>query len=186
MAGFSHKRLCLKALTLTLCLLAAETTQSQSADLVLIDFDSIQGMRNVPGSPVPEVSRLSDQFLSSHGVRFRSAAGYAAICIHEDPGGAAAGNPAGGFPAPTQSAPNVLGGTTADGKMAYSGPVTITFHDPAHPERPAVTDYFKIRGEMAPLNGASAKMEAFGLDGKLLGSVSDLAKLGRTLRHDRP
>ncbi len=164
-----------------------ESYPGSMSQFVLIDFDSIPGMRNVPGSLVPETSRLTDQFLSAYGVRFRSAAGYAAVCIHEDPGWAEAGNPIGGFPAPTHSAPNVLGGTTADGKMAYSGPITITFHDPANPEGPAVTDYVRIRGEMAPLDGASAKMEAFGLDGKLLGSVSDFdSSAGLTLSISLP
>ena len=170
-------RLLAFACCLSTPLLFASVCHAQ--EVLTIDFDSIQGMRNLPGSSVPESSRLTDQFLSSHGVSFLSEAGYAAVCIHEGVGTSS--------PMPTQSPPNILGGTTADGKIAYSGPITITFHDPTDPARSAVTDFVKIRGEMAPVDGASAKMEAFGLDGKLLGSVSDFdSSAGLTLSLSLP
>jgi hypothetical protein len=43
-----------------------------SADATILDFEGLSGMYYHGGKPIPEISQLSDQLLSSPGVPFRS------------------------------------------------------------------------------------------------------------------
>lgn len=55
----------------------AVSVSAQAAPLT-IDFDSLPGMFNFPGTSVPLTSQLSDQFLYSLGISFRSQVKYVA------------------------------------------------------------------------------------------------------------
>lgn len=128
-----------------------------AAQNTLLTFEEpgLTAMGNAPGSPVPAAARLADQRLASHGVRFRSNGGFCAVVVH---GGA------------TPSVPNILGGTTASGALGYAQPVTIQFFDPADTNVPAVTDFFRVRGGLSTLGSGSGTVQAFAVDGRLLGS----------------
>jgi hypothetical protein len=130
---------------------------ASEAALINIDFDSLTGMSNIPGASVPVASQLSDQFLLA-GVSFSSLAGYVAVVNHS--------------PNPTVSMPNVIGGVTATGNMSYGSPVTITFFDPSSSSNFGVTDFVSIRGDQAPLPGATATLEAFDVLGNSLGVIN--------------
>jgi hypothetical protein len=131
---------------------------SSAAEAAFIDFDSLPGMFNSPGSTVPIESQLSDGFLSTLGVSFSSASGYVAVVSHS--------------PFPTVSVPNVIGGVTAGGLQSYGTPIEFTFFDPANSTTKGVTNFVSIRGDQAPLAGATAAMEAFDIDGNSLGFTS--------------
>lgn len=141
---------------------------SSAAEAAFIDFDSLPGMFNSPGSTVPVASQLSDGFLSTLGVSFSSATDYVAVVIHS--------------PDPTVSMPNVIGGVTAGGGLSYGTPIDITFFDPADATTKGVTDFISIRGDQFPLPGATATMEVFDISGNSLGltSASD-SSVGLTL-----
>jgi hypothetical protein len=128
-----------------------------AAQNTLLTFEEpgLTAMGNAPGSPVPAAARLADQRLASHGVRFRSNGGFCAVVVH---GGA------------TPSVPNILGGTTASGALSYAQPVTIQFFDPADTTVPAVTDFFRVRGDLSALGTGSGTVQAYAVDGRLLGS----------------
>jgi len=128
---------------------------ASAAEAAVIDFDSLPGMFNSPGSTVPVASQLSDGFLSTLGVSFSSATDYVAVVTHS--------------PNPTVSMPNVIGGVRADGLMSYGTPIVFTFFDPAEPATRGVTDFVSIRGDQDPLLGATATMEAFDVSGNSLG-----------------
>ncbi len=131
---------------------------SAQAAVTTIDFDSFPGMANTPGLAVPVASQLSNQLLGTLGVSFRSAAPYVAVANH--------------LPNPTVSMPNIIGGVTAGGLLSYGTFVQISFFDPSNPAAKAVTDFVSIRGDQAPLVGATATMEAFDVLGNSLGTVT--------------
>jgi len=138
------------------------------ASAITLTFDEFSGMANGPGLIVPLESQLSDQFLTLHGVSFRSDADYVAVVDHSSLPGC--GDPGG---CPTVSEPNIIGGVLADGTLSYGTPLTISFFVPANPTEMGTTDFVKIRGELVPLPGASASMEAFDLLGRSIGLVTD-------------
>lgn len=135
-----------------LCLALA----AAGAHAVLFSFDELPGMINLPGTPVPEASRLSDQYLAEHGIVFGSLGGYAAVSEHA--------------PNPTTSMPNVIGGTTSAGALSYGSMLHFAFFDPSVPGQPAVTDFVRVRGDQVPVPGAFAVFEAFDVQGNLIGS----------------
>lgn len=137
---------------LTLC-------STAGAALITIDFDSLPGMVNAPGSAVPLENQLSDQLLPTTGALFGSASDYVAV-VAMSPGQT------------TVSMPNVIGGVTSDGRLSYGTDVTIAFFDPSSATTKATTDFVSIRGDTTPLPVASATMEAFDLFGNSLGSVT--------------
>ena len=106
-----------------------------SAEAAIVNFDTLPGMLNSPGSTVPAESQLSDAFLSTIGVFFSSAAGFVAVVDHS--------------PYPTVSPPNVISGVTSDGLQSFGTPIEISFFDPNHPETKGVTDSVTIRGDQA-------------------------------------
>lgn len=143
--------------------LAFGLAAAAQADTV-ITFEEMPGglsaMANAPGSPVPMASQLSSQYLASDGVSFTSLAGYAALVNH------GAGNP-------TPSVPNIIGGTTADGRLDYNAPITISFFDVADTSTKAVTDAFKIQGDWFPLGYGHVFATAYDAAGNVLGTTSD-------------
>lgn len=144
-----------------------------SAQAVTITFDTLPAMANTPGETVPLVARLGDAFLLTHGVTFSSAAGYVAVVNHA--------------PAPTVSPPNVIAGVSSGGTLSYGSEIDISFFDPSSPSRLATTDFVSIRGDRAPLAGATATMEIFDIFGGSLGSVSAAdSSLGLTLTLSGP
>lgn len=128
-----------------------------SAQTHLIGFQEpgLVAMGNAPGQIVPAASRLSTQFLTTFGITFGSNGGFVAVVNH----GAA-----------TPSVPNLIGGTTATGALNYLQPITLRFFDPADPTRPAVTDWFRIRGDLSVLNTGTGTVTAYAVDGTPLGA----------------
>jgi len=144
-----------------------------SAQAVTITFDTLPAMANTPGAAVPLANQLSDALLLSDGVVFSSAAGYVAVVNHA--------------PAPTVTPPNVIAGVSVGGTLSYGSAIDISFFDPSNPSRLATTDFVSIRGDRAPLAGATATMEIFDISGGSLGSVSDAdSTLGLTLTLSSP
>jgi len=122
--------------------------------------NGLTAMVNSPGTAVPLASQLTNQYLASSGVSFTSLAGYAALVNH------GAGNP-------TASIPNIIGGTTSDGRLNYNDAITISFFDIANTSIKAVTDSFKIQGDWVPLGTGQVFATAFDADGNQLASTSD-------------
>ncbi|MCU0863459.1 MAG: hypothetical protein MUC36_06690 [Planctomycetes bacterium] len=130
---------------------------SVAAQTNLINFQNpgLVAMSNTAGQPVPAAARLSTQFLNTLGVRFSSNSAFVAVVNH------------GTF---TPSAPNLIGGTTATGALNYMQPITVQFFDPSDPTQPATTDWFRVRGDLSPLNTGTGTVRAFAVDGTLLGT----------------
>lgn len=127
----------------------------------LINFDSLPGMANSPGSLVPVASRLSNQLLATSGVSFSSGGGYVAIVNH-----------APGCSPCTPTPPNIIGGTTAGNALSYSTPITASFFNPANASVQATTNFVRVLGDWVPLGRGTATMNIFGTSGNLLGTVS--------------
>ena len=143
-----------------------------SAEAVMIDFDSLPGMTNEVAALVPEESRLTDAFLSSHGVSFTSAAGYVAVVNHGDP---------------TPSPPNIIGGVRENGQLSHGTYIDFAFFYPSNSAIAGVTDFVSIRGELRPYPGATATMTAYSISGEVLGSVTaDDCEVGLTLSLSLP
>lgn len=146
-----------------------------SATLMTIDFDSLLGMPNSPGSLVPLGSRLSDQLQPTTGAVFSSAAGYVAVVDLTCCG-----------PNHAISNPNGIGGVNASGQLSYGTPISVTFFDPGNPLVSAVSDFVQIRGDQIAIAG-TASLEGFDVFGNSLGSITagDVAG-GLTLTFSAP
>ena len=140
---------------------AIATLAVPAAANTLITFETLPGMGNAPGAPVPLASQLSTQFLATNGVTFSSGAGYVAVVDHV-PG-------CGGTCTPTP--PNIIGGTAANGTLDYNAPITASFFSTANTGVKATTGFVKVLGETFP-DGSTVTLEAFGVGGNLIGSVS--------------
>jgi len=132
--------------------LAAATAQT---NLITFQEPGLVAMPNSPGALVPAAARLSTQFRATLGVTFSAAGGFVAVVNH----GAA-----------TPSVPNVIGGTSPSGALAYLQPITLRFFDPAAPTEPATTDWFRVRGDLNALNAGTGTVQAYAVDGTLLGA----------------
>ena len=128
-----------------------------AAQLRTLTFEEapLVAMPNVLGVSVPTASRLADQFVTSHGVRFRSGSGFVAVVVHNV----------------TVTPPNIIGGSTVQGTLSYSHPIVIEFRDPASPARPGVTDHVKIRGDGVPLGVGTITMLVQDLQGAQLARI---------------
>jgi len=126
-------------------------------------------MTRITGNPIPLDARLSDQFLSTLGVRFASGSDYVPVIFLGD------------IPNHALSGVNGIGGSTDDGLLTYNDafPITISFWDPSNSSRPATTDFVSIRGD---LRGSSftVAFDAFDSDGNLVASDSGQDFGGRT------
>jgi hypothetical protein len=137
------------SLVLLLSALSAQT------NLITFQEPGLVAMGNAPGQAVPAASRLSTQFLATLGVTFGSNSSFVAVVNH----GSA-----------TPSAPNLIGGTTAAGALNYLQPITLRFFDPTAPTQPATTDWFRIRGDLSVLHTGTGTVQAYAVDGTLLGA----------------
>ncbi len=137
----------------------------------LITFEVVPGVTALgtffDGTPVPVDARLSNQLQLSEGVSFSSTAGYVAL-VNLGVGHATSGV-------------SGIGGVNAADALRYNSPVVITFTLPGEAGTPAVTDFVSIRGDNFPVAGGSATMEAFDVNGVLLGSVTVPDEAGLTL-----
>lgn len=122
----------------------------------LLDFDHLSGVDYMPGTLVSAPSRLADQFLASHGVRFSSGAGYAAL-VHLGLNHATSGMIG-------------VGTTTADGRLSYSGELRVSFFDVAGGSA-GVTDFVGWTTDRLG-DGRSVTLAAYGVDGQLLAQQS--------------
>lgn len=131
-----------------------------SAHGTVITFEEVGlapvAMVNTPGSLVQAGSRLTDQYLGL-GALFTSVGGYAAVVDHSP------------IPSATPSPPAVLGGTSADGTLNYAAPITVTFVKPGDASTLGTTNFVKVLGDWFPLNTGSITMNAFDINGALLG-----------------
>ncbi|MDP1661965.1 MAG: hypothetical protein Q8L55_08615, partial [Phycisphaerales bacterium] len=125
------------------------------AQPILIDFELLPGMGNSPGAPIPAASRLSDQYLATHGVRFSSGAPYVAVVVH-----------GGGTPSGTR----IIGGSTSGGLLTYQQtfPLVARFFD-ATGTQPMTVTQVSIRGDLNPIPGTKT-IEAFDLSGTMIAS----------------
>jgi hypothetical protein len=130
-----------------------------SAQPLLLTFEDVPPMSNSPGAIVPESSRLSNQYLASHGVRFFSGAPYVAVVLHGDN---------------TPSGVNILGGTSPEGRLTYFNifPVEAAFFDPTGSTKYVVSEV-SVRGDLTFVPGTKT-LEAYDLNGNLLESDTQL------------
>ena len=143
-----------------LAMVAISLMSMPASATTLLTFDSLSGMVNSPGAAVSLLSQLSDQFLTTNGVRFSSNGGFAAIVDH--------------FPDPsaTPSFPNIIGGTSGSGTLDYGAPIIATFFVAANTGQQATTNLVTVLGDRFPAGSGFATLEAYGISGNFLGSVS--------------
>ncbi len=130
-----------------------------------INFDSLSAMSNSPGSVVPVSARLSNQ-LSGSGVTFSSDSNFVAVVL------LGAGHATSGL--------NKIGGVNSAGQLSYYSPVTVTFSLPSDASVQGVTNLVSIRGDRIPISG-NITLEAFDINGNLLGSDTEADSVGTTL-----
>ena len=141
--------------------LAIGTAWPVSADQVVIDFESLTGMWYASRQPIPVEARLSDQLVSTYGVRFSSGSPYVAV-VNLGIGHATSGS-------------NGIGGSTADGRLTYAAtpPLEFSFWDPNATTVEAVTDYVALRlDQFATSDGRTVTLTAYDLSGAVIGSVT--------------
>jgi hypothetical protein len=130
------------------------------AQPLTIDFEGLDGMTYFSGNPIPLQSRLSDQFLSTLGVRFSSGSPYVAV-VNLGLGHATSGI-------------NGIGGATPADILTYDRnfPIVAMFFSPLAPNTPAVTDFVAVRIDQAGGSGFSVTLNAFDVTGSLVGFVT--------------
>ena len=145
----------LAALPVALALVVL-TGSDVRAQPILIDFEQVPGMSNAPGATIPEQSRLSDAYLTSHGVRFSSGSPFVAVVVH---GGS------------TPSGTQIIGGSTPEGRLTYQNtfPIVAEFFD-ATGVVPYAVSTVSIMGDLSCISGTKT-LEAFDVHGTMLGSV---------------
>ncbi|HEX2838830.1 MAG TPA: hypothetical protein VHN77_11980 [Phycisphaerales bacterium] len=129
--------------------------RTAAAQPILVDFELLPGMGNTPGASIPAASRLGDQYLATHGVRFSSGSAFVGVVIH------GAGTPSG---------TRIIGGSTAAGQLTYNQqfPITARFLDATGAE-PRIVSTVSVRGDLQPIPGTKT-LEAFDLGGAMIGS----------------
>ena len=155
-------------LALAVMVPAIVLASGERAGADVITFETVPGltaMGFLDGTAVPSDARLSSQLQLSQGVSFSSIAGYVAL-VNLGIGHATSGL-------------NGIGGVNAANSLNYNSRVVITFTLPGDPSTPAITDFVSIRGDNFPAGG-SATMEAFDVNGVLLGSVTASDEVGTT------
>jgi hypothetical protein len=144
----------MRSIALAVCALFATT----SAQAVTIDFEGLPAMTYITGNPIPANARLSDQFVSTLGVRFASGSDYVPVIrLGDFPGNAA------------PSGVNGIGGSTDSGILTYNDafPIRISFWDPSNPTVPATTDFVSITGDLIG-SIHTVSFDAFDILGNLL------------------
>ena len=97
---------------------------------------------------MPGGAQLSSQYLATDGVLFTSGAGFAAVANH-------------GFNIYTPSAPNLIGGTNADGTLNYAAPITASFFTTANTNMFATTNSVKVLGDLLGVGSGSVTLSAY-------------------------
>jgi hypothetical protein len=126
----------------------------------IINFEGLQGTDFVEGTAIQPETRLTDQFVN-RGVLFSSSGGYAAV-VNLGAGHAYSGT-------------NGIGGSTTAGTVTYESidPVIVTFVSPTNRDVLAVTSYVSVRVDrLHTLGVGQYSIEAYGVDGRLLGSAT--------------
>ncbi len=135
---------------------------------IVLDFDSLPGMSFSHGTPIPAVSKLSDEYLHTYGVEFSSGSPFIAVVA------LGAGHATSGI--------NGIGGSTSEGLLSYESPILATFFDPNNPFTPAATDFVSVRGDLWGLGiTQTVTMTAYDVHGNQIGSYSALDTGGETL-----
>lgn len=129
-------------------------------DIVILNFDELQGMAYWPPILIPEESRLSDQYLSTCGVVFSSGAPF--VAVHNQGVGHA--------PSP----PNGISGSRPDGWYTNSSefPIVAKFFYPDNPAQKATTNYVSITTDLLGTSPLSTTLKAFDVNGNEIGSVT--------------
>jgi hypothetical protein len=149
------------AAALTLSAAGAQANTVITFETMADGVTPFPAMANSPGAAVPAGSQLSTQFLASNGVSFSSGAGYVAVVNHV----AGCGAPC------TPTPPTIIGGTAANGTLSYGTPITAAFFSTANTATKATAGFVRVLGDKFP-DGSTATLEAYGVGGNLLGSVS--------------
>jgi hypothetical protein len=136
----------------------------------VLDFEDIPGMIVSNGNPIPQESRLSDQYLTTFGVRFYSGSPYVGVRQ------LGAGHATSGV--------NGIGGSTPDGLLTQSptNPVFASFWDPQDPDTPATTDLVSLRLDLRATSQASVTLNAYDINGVLVDSFTTPDSAGAVLQ----
>lgn len=118
-------------------------------------------MANVAGSAVPGNARLGSQWLTTHGLCFRSESSSEFVAVVD----LGTGSPSG---------TNGFGGVDSSGSLAYVTPINIEFFLPSSPTTPAVTDFVSLRCDLNPFGSGQVTLQAFDLFGTLLASDTQI------------
>ncbi len=125
-----------------------------------IDFEGLPATPTfLRDSDVPPEARLSDRFLATHGVTFRSGNGVPSVAVV----GLGVGH--------ATSGSNGIGGMGAASIIKYDAPIVAEFFLPNDPSIPALTDFVSVKVDRQGALG-TVVLEGFGVDGVLLESTS--------------
>jgi hypothetical protein len=149
-------------------LLGSLSVTAASASPIVLDFEGLSAMPLFGGGAIPDAARLSDQFLTSFGVRFSSGDPYVAVVELGD------GHATSGV--------NGIGGSRPGGILTYDRafPVVATFFDPSDPSTAAVTDFVSVRADLSG-EGQLITLNAYDVHGSLLRSFTTVNTAGPTL-----
>ena len=140
-----------KVLLPLICATLVTHAVSAQAQPVTLDFDGLSGMPDLPGSPVPDFAQLSNQFLSSQGVLFRSDSGSPYVAVVSFGNG------------------NIgIASVDADRRLSYDTGFSIAFFLPSDPSVMAATDQVSIRFNSRGRIDQVAAMQTFDVDGMLI------------------
>ena len=129
---------------------------------VTVDFESFSGMSFFGGTPVPGSAQLSNHLLSSHGLLFSSDSASPFVAVV-----ALGANHA-------TSGINGIGGIDNSGRLSYGTALRIGFFMPSNPALPAATDFVSIRGDLIANGDHAVTLQAFDVNGGLLGSMTQI------------
>lgn len=129
--------------------------QAALASPVVLDFDEFPDTLIFTGDPVPVSNQLSDQYLATFGVSFRSSSPWVTVNNYTTS-------------APSQ--PNAITGATADGRISYerSDPVIATFWNPSHTSEAVGTDFVSVTNDLNASSFLSIRLEAYDVNNVLL------------------
>jgi uncharacterized protein (TIGR03437 family) len=125
---------------------------------VTLDFElplpaGLAPMSFIQGTSVPFQARITDEY-ANMGVLIENAA-----LVNLGVGHAPSGS-------------NGIGPISPSGSLDYASPITLTFVSPTDRVSPATTNYFSISGDMAGGSGNTVTVRAYGVDNRLVDSVS--------------
>ena len=130
--------------------------QPSWAEPVVLDFDDHASMANLLIIRSPSEARLSDDYLDSHGVLFRSEENNYVTVVNLGENHATSGA-------------NGIAGALATDYLTYYKPIYMSFFDPQNPAIPGTTDFVSLRGDTfgEPVP-QTITLEAYDINGALL------------------